>query len=114
MSTQAPRPETDIGPLIGSASVLTFGSTTTVVASGEFDAGTSGGLADALELACTRGGDVVVDMTGVTFLDGAGLRRIEQAAASLTALGRTLRIANPPRVVVRLIRAAGVLDMLHS
>jgi anti-anti-sigma factor len=114
MSPQTPRPETDAGPLIGSASVLTFGSVTTVVASGEFDAGTCGGLTAALELACTKGTDVVVDMTGVAFLDGAGLRQVEHAAAALIADGRSLRIANPPRVVLRLIHAAGAAAMLHS
>jgi anti-anti-sigma factor len=114
MSTKAPRPETDAAPMIGSASVLTFGNVTTVVASGEFDAGSSDGLAEALELACTNGTDVVVDLAGVTFLDGAALRRIERASATMTRQGRSMRLANPPRVVVRLIRAAGAMEMLSS
>ena len=114
MSSYASSPGTDTGPLTGSASVLTFADVTTVVASGEFDAGTCDGLAEALELACTKATDVVVDLTGVTFLDGAALRRIERAAATVIGQGRSLRLANPPRVVLRLIRAAGAVHMLHS
>jgi anti-anti-sigma factor len=102
-----------MGPAIGTASVLTFGSVTTVVASGEFDAGTCSGLADALALACTTATDVVLDMTGVTFLDGAGLRQIENTAERLAAEGRSMWIANPPKVVVRLLHAAGAVDLLH-
>ena len=114
MSTHAIGPGTETGPVIGSASVLTFAGVTTVVASGEFDAGTSEGLAEALQLAYTKATDVVVDMTGVTFLDGAALRLIEASAAVLIAAGRSMRIANPPRVVVRLMHAAGATDMLQG
>ena len=113
MSTQAPGPETDAGPLIGSASVLTFGGLTTVVASGEFDAGTLQGLAEALELACAKDTNVVLDMTGVAFIDGAALRVVENAAAALIAAGRSMRITHAPTVVVRLIHVAGVAQMLQ-
>jgi anti-anti-sigma factor len=113
MSAQAPRPETDAGPLLGSASVLVFGSLTTVIASGEFDAGTLHGLAEALELACTKGTNVVLDMTGVSFLDGAALRLVENAAATLVAAGRSLRITHAPTVVVRLIHVAKAAQLLQ-
>ena len=113
MSIHASDPGTDTGPLLGSASVLGLGGVTTVVISGEFDVATSAGLDEALGLACARGTDVVLDMTGVTFMDGSGLRRIERAAGLLLSEGRTMRIANPPRVVVRLLQAAGAMDMLY-
>jgi anti-sigma B factor antagonist len=112
MSIHASDPGTDIGPLQGSASVLGLGGVTTVVVSGEFDVATSAGLGEALGLACATGTDVVLDMTGVTFLDGSGLRWIEHAATLLLSEGRSMRIANPPRVVVRLLQAAGAMDML--
>src|SRR4051794_3834320 len=114
MSAQAQEPGTEVGPVIGSASVLVFDGVATVVASGEFDAGTCQGLADALDVAVGLRLDVVVDVTGVTFMDGAGLRRIESAAAAQVAAGRTLRIANPQRVVVRLLEAAGATELLSS
>jgi anti-sigma B factor antagonist len=98
---------------MGSASVLALGGVTTVVISGEFDVATSGGLEQALGLAGAKGTDVVLDMTGVTFMDGSGLRRIEKAATRLMSEGRSMRIANPPRVVVRLLQAAGAMDMLY-
>src|SRR5947209_560817 len=112
MSAQAHDPGTHTGTLIGSASLLQFGDVATVVASGEFDAGTSDGLAAALEAASATGCDVVVDMTGVEFMDGGALRRLETAAAWLAVGGRSLRIDNAPRIIVRLLAAAGVDDLL--
>ena len=113
MSIHAPGPGTDTSSLLGTASVLTLGGVTTVVISGEFDVATSTGLDEALGLACAKGTDVVLDMTGVTFMDGSGLRRIERAAATLVRERRRMRIANPPRVVVRLLQAADAMDMLY-
>lgn len=114
MSPHAADSGTDTGPLMGSASVLTFGDLTTVLTSGEFDVASSGGLGEALELACTKGTDVVVDLTGVTFMDGSALRQLERAAAGLLAQGRSMRIANAPRAVVRLLQAAGAMNLLQS
>src|SRR4051794_27355889 len=99
--------ETHTGPVLGSASLLTVGSFRTLVLSGEFDAGTSSGLVEGLDVGCSAGRDLVVDMTGVIFLDGVALRHIERAARSLARQGATLRITHPPRVVQRLPRAAG-------
>ena len=100
-------------PLLGTASLLTFESSTTLVLSGEFDAGTSDGLVAALDAAIVASGDLVVDMTGVLFLDSYALRQVERAARVLSGEGRTLRIANPPRIVTRLLHAAGATDLLQ-
>jgi anti-anti-sigma factor len=114
MTMQVPDFETDTGPMLGSASLLTVGSSTTLVLSGEFDAGTSAGLLASLDVACADGADLVVDMTGVTFLDGYALRHIERAARALAADGSTLRIAHPPRVVVRLLYAASATHLFRA
>jgi anti-anti-sigma factor len=114
MSMRVPDHDTDAGPMLGSASLLTSGSFTTLVLSGEFDAGTSSGLLDALRVASADRRDLVVDMTGVTFLDGFALRHIEQASRALAAAGSTLRIAHAPRVVARLLQAAGATGLLHA
>jgi len=115
MSAQAQDPGTVIRPTIGSASVLRHRGVATVIASGEFDAGTSGGLQAALDVAWATGAaDVVVDLTGLSFMDGAVLRLIESTARVLAAEGRSLRLANPPRGVVRLLYVAGATQLLHS
>jgi anti-anti-sigma factor len=113
MSMQVPEFETYAGPLPGSASLLIFGERRTLVLSGEFDAGTSDGLVTALELACAGEGDLVVDMSGVAFVDSFALRQIERAALVLAAQGRTLQIAHPPRIITRLLHVAGATDLLH-
>ena len=112
MSRQIPDFETHAGPVLGSASLLTVGSFRTLVLSGEFDAGTSAGLVEGLDVGCSAGRDLVVDMTGVIFLDGVALRHIERAARSLAGKGATLRITHPPRVVRRLLRAVGATHLL--
>ena len=114
MVTPLPDFHTDTGPMLGSASLLVFASSRTLVLSGEFDAGTSAGLVEALGTACATGEDLVVDMTGVTFLDGRALRFIERAAWVLGKKSATLRIAHAPRIVQRLAYAAGATDLLRS
>jgi anti-anti-sigma factor len=113
MSTQAQEPSAQLFASICSASVLLIGGVATVIASGEFDVATCGALAEALAVACAARVDVVVDLTGVTFMDGAGLRQVEQAAKAQQLAGRSLRVANPRRAVVRLLHAAGATHLLH-
>src|SRR3954465_4774788 len=99
---------------VGSASLLTVGFFTTLVLPGEFAAGAAAGLVDAWRVASAARRDLVVDMTGVSSLDGFALRHIEQASRALAAAGSTLRIAHAPRVVARLLHAAGATGLLRA
>jgi anti-anti-sigma factor len=57
--------------------------TATVALSGEFDLAGSAQLADAIARAVVRGGPLLVEMDGVTFMDLSAVRAIVHAAKAL-------------------------------
>jgi anti-sigma B factor antagonist len=73
---------------------------------GEIDAHTCGDLDAAL--AEVGGGDVRVDLTGVTFIDSSGLRVFVEHHHRLADEGSSLRIVRPSRPVQRLFEIAGL------
>jgi anti-anti-sigma factor len=76
---------------------------------GEIDMSTAEELRGALENALSADPTVVVDMTGVTFCDAAGLRVLLQAAASLNGTG-PLTLLNAARVK-RLLEIVGMSEL---
>jgi anti-sigma B factor antagonist len=76
---------------------------------GEIDMSTAEELRTALEKALSADPTVVVDMTGVTFCDAAGLRVLLQAAASLNGAG-PLTLLNASRVK-HLLEIVGLSDL---
>lgn len=76
---------------------------------GEIDLATADQLGEALDQALSATQAMVVDMAGVTFIDGAGLRVIVQAAESMN--GRApLTLVNAPRVAW-LLKVLGLADI---
>jgi len=76
---------------------------------GELDLATVDGLAERLELIVEEGiGDVVVDMSMVTFCDALTLRVLMDAFQRLAAAGRALQVTAASHGVTRLLEAAGV------
>jgi anti-anti-sigma factor len=74
---------------------------------------------DALEAAITAteqdapaDSDVVLDMSGVTFLDSSGLRVLVTANDRLDAAGRRLVIRRPPASVLRILEITGLLSTI--
>lgn len=79
-----------------------------VVVEGDVDVATAGRLREVLGSA--MGGPsttVVLDVSGVSFLDCAGLRELLAARARLVAGGRGLRLRSPSPAVLRLLRLTG-------
>ena len=76
---------------------------------GEIDVSTAEQLHAALEKALTADPTVVVDMSGVTFFDAAGLRVVLQVAASLNGSG-PLTLLNAKRVE-RVLELVGMKDL---
>jgi anti-anti-sigma factor len=82
-----------------------------LVVSGEIDVMTADGLAEAI---CgVRGSRVVVDVSGVTFMDGAGVRQFVQAKTVLDSLGASLVIRGAPSAVRLVFGALGMSDWLE-
>ena len=75
--------------------------------SGELDLSTAPQLSNALMPMVARGGDVVIDLAAVSFIDGSGLRPLLLAAHQLEGRGCVvLRAPSRP--------AARLLDVLHA
>ena len=63
---------------------------------------------DAVAAASCPGELVVLDLSGITFCDVAGLRTIEMCAATLAAVDKQLLLYQAPASVKRLIEITGV------
>ena len=73
---------------------------------GEIDAHSAPALAAALEESTAD--TIVVDMSGVTFMDSSGLRVL--LALAERSGGRSLQIAQPSRPIMRLFEVSGLVD----
>lgn len=86
-------------------------SEATIVISGELDLATSRQLTSSFEAVVDgRAGDVVVDLSGVTFLDSTALTVLITLRQQLDALGRRLVLDRPSAVVVRVLTISGLLE----
>ena len=88
------------------------GSTAVVEAVGEVDLGNSDQLAESATAAGAGGGGVVLDMSGVTFMDSSGLKALLLATRDLGA-GLAV-VVTPGSSVERLIVLAGVADRIPN
>ena len=83
---------------------------TVLYVEGDVDLATAPTLEGALDLALPliHGGEVVVDMAGVEFIDSAGVRALTLAAGRARRCGSTVVVRNPSRM------ARKVFDILEA
>jgi anti-anti-sigma factor len=81
---------------------------------GDLDLSTAGDLARLLELECPGDADLVIDLSGVTFLDCAGLRVLLRARARVDGGGGSLRLVPGPPAVQRVMGLARLDARLRS
>ncbi len=74
---------------------------------GTFGVASAGSLHELLDEVCRTGGDLTLDLSGVTFMDSVGLRAIIQACMGLADTG-TVRLVNPAGQVRRLLQVSGI------
>ncbi|MDP9219911.1 MAG: STAS domain-containing protein [Actinomycetota bacterium] len=78
---------------------------------GEVDMSTARLLSDAITAAdLIPGSDVSLDMSGVAFMDCAGVAALVDIRGAFYQLGIQLRIVNPSRAVERIITLCGLCD----
>ena len=85
----------------------------TVAVSGELDMESGPGLGD--ELTCmiwANGPHLALDLTGVTFIDCAGLTALLTTRKAVQAQGGSLRLVAVSRCVGRLLKIIGLQDAL--
>jgi anti-sigma B factor antagonist len=88
------------------------GRTAVVAASGEIDLTNADGLRDVLLSALDTGAHgLVVDMTGTTFLDSAGVTALVRTSRRASATNTTLRLVVTAPPVLRVLDLVG-LDRL--
>ena len=75
---------------------------------GDLDVSSVGLLADALTPELARGGELTLDLAGVTFVDSTGLQLLMQAARRLEGRGRLVLVS--PQLRVKLLFGYVLLD----
>jgi anti-sigma B factor antagonist len=83
-----------------------------VVVVGEVDMATAPQLDECLCGHTDR--DVVVDLSGVPFLDSSGIGALVHARKLIREAGHTLRVSGEQDNVRTVFRVAGLLDFLHG
>ncbi|MEO7556516.1 MAG: STAS domain-containing protein [Acidimicrobiales bacterium] len=84
----------------------------TVTATGEIDVATAPQLTAAI--ASITDGPVVLDLSGVGFMDSSGIGALLTAHDLLAAAGRQLRVGPRSPVVDRVLNVSGADDLLAS
>jgi len=84
----------------------------TVAVRGDVDLGTVDALSQALDQATRGGGQVVIDMTDVTFLDSTGVRVLVEAYRSAQRSGGALYVRGARHWVARVLEVTGVARLL--
>jgi anti-anti-sigma factor len=79
----------------------------TVRPAGELDLASSGDLAAVLDRECSVAQDCELDLSGITFMDCAGLRVLCEAHAGAQRTGCRLRLLNASKPVRRVARITG-------
>jgi anti-anti-sigma factor len=87
--------------------VLSTGEPRTVRLIGELDASNADDLLDALRPHLDDGGDVVLDLSDLTFIDSMGLRSFLRIATGLENSGK-LVLDSPQRAVARTMELVGL------
>lgn len=78
--------------------------------SGEIDAHSVTSLSDHLSECTATDGDVVIDMSAVTFMDSSGLRLLIDLRQRTEAAPHDLVLRSPSAAVLRLLEVAGLDD----
>jgi anti-sigma B factor antagonist len=94
-----------------STRTTTVGGASAIAVDGELDVQTGPQFTEEVELAVWGTvGAFVLDLTGLTFLDSAGLHALLRVRAYLAREDRALVLVCPPGAARRVLDHAGVLD----
>ena len=99
-------------PPIFSTKVVAGDGETTIYVQGEIDTATAGRLRDAIEPHMGPGQTIVLDLSGVRFMDSSCTAVLVQARGALTADGGSLVLRNPSKAAHRVLSIAGMEAIL--
>ena len=81
---------------------------------GEIDIATAGRLRDVIEPHMGPKQTIILDLSGVEFMDSSALHVLVQARGRLTENGGSLILRNPSTAAHRLLTVAGANDLLET
>ena len=85
---------------------------TTIYVQGEIDMETAGRLRDAIEPHLGPQQTIILDLSGVRFMDSSCLTVLVQARGALTADGGSLILRNPSEMARRILSVTGIEFLL--
>lgn len=96
-----------------SFSIRTFhdGPRSRIAAAGEVDLAVTDRLWEELDRFITAGRTVILDCSGIAFIDSMGLRILIKASQKATEVGADFRLAAPTAAVRRVMDLSGVSDV---
>jgi anti-anti-sigma factor len=97
-----------------STDVVQVDGGTVIHVRGEIDMATCERLRDAIEPYLGPKQSIVLDLSGVQFMDSSCLHVLEKARGTLTADGGSLILRNPSEAARRLLTAAGAEQLLDE
>jgi anti-sigma B factor antagonist len=77
---------------------------------GELDVSNADNLAEELREDCRAAGDVVLDISGLTFMDSSGLHAVLDACERLGSNGHLI-LKNPTSAVQRILEVSNIQQM---
>jgi anti-sigma B factor antagonist len=109
-SGAVPPPE-QIGPRLRGG-VAHLDGTILYALEGDIDLSTADILLERLlGVASTHGGDLIIDMSGVDFMDSNGVRTLLRLRDELSGLSQGVQVKNPSRIVRRVLDVLGAGTM---
>jgi anti-anti-sigma factor len=97
-----------------STEVVRADDETVIYVHGELDMETAGRLRDAIEPHLGPAQTIVLELSGVSFMDSSSLHVLEHARGTLTEDGGSLILRNPSTAARRLLTAAEAQDLLDE
>ena len=97
-----------------STEVALEGDATVIHVRGEIDVATCERLRDAIEPHLGPQQMLILDLSGVEFMDSACLKVLVQARGTLTADGGSLFLRNPSLAAHRVLSVTGLEDLLQT
>jgi anti-sigma B factor antagonist len=97
-----------------SAKVVGLEDDSLVVLSGELDMATASELTGVLDQVVAHGSrEVVLDLSGLTFIDSSGIAALVEAQHRLSEQGRELSVHGARHSALRVFEISGLVDFLH-
>ena len=97
-----------------STTVTRDGDAILISVTGEIDTATCERLRDAIEPHLGPQQTIILDLSGVEFMDSSSLNVLVQARGTLTADGGSLFLRNPSVAAHRLVTINGLEDLLQT